>query len=131
VATLLEGYGAGPEPTQGIGDPSLSIAVPAEQYRKEYLFTAPTTYAINFASVVAPLGASITLDGEVVDTSAMTAIGASDHGVVHVVLSPESAVHTLSADVEVGLSVYGYGAYTSYMYPGGGDLERITIPPIL
>jgi hypothetical protein len=131
VATYLEGYGAGPEKDQGIGDPSLSIAVAAEQYRKDYLFTAPTTYAINFASIVAPLGASIRLDGKPVDTSGMTAIGDSDHGVVHVVLSAETAVHTLSADVEVGLSVYGYGAYTSYMYPGGGDLEHITIPPLL
>jgi hypothetical protein len=33
--------------------------------------------------------------------------------------------------MEVGLTVYGYGAYTSYMYPGGVDLERITIPPVL
>jgi hypothetical protein len=131
VSTLLEGYQAGPEPTQGIGDPSLSIAVPAEQYRREYLFTAPTTYLVNFASIVAPMDASIMLDGEAVDTSGMTPIGASEHGVVHVMLSAESAVHTLSADVEVGLSVYGYGAYTSYMYPGGGDLERITIPPPL
>jgi hypothetical protein len=114
-----------------VGDPSLSIAVPVEQYRKQYLFTAPLTYNSNIASIIAPKGASVRVDGKAVDTSGMTMIGKSSYGVVHVLLSSDSGVHTLEASMEVGLSVYGYGAYTSYMYPGGVDLKRITVPPVL
>jgi hypothetical protein len=38
-----------------------------------------------------------------------------------------SGVYHLHADAPVGLTVYGYGRYTSYMYPGGLDLKRLTI----
>ena len=34
------------------------------------------------------------------------------------------------ADKPVGIVVYGYGQDTSYMYPGGLDLKRITEPPV-
>ena len=30
-----------------------------------------------------------------------------------------------------GITVYGYGQYTSYMYPGGADLQRITVPILI
>ena len=36
----------------------------------------------------------------------------------------------LREDGQKGIVVYGYGAYTSYMYPGGLDLQRIS-PPII
>jgi len=29
------------------------------------------------------------------------------------------------ADKPIGISVYGYGQYTSYWYPGGLDLEEM------
>jgi hypothetical protein len=35
----------------------------------------------------------------------------------------------LTSGKPVGLQVMGYGAYTSYMYPGGLDLSQIAPPP--
>jgi len=37
--------------------------------------------------------------------------------------------HELQGDRAFGVVVYGFGAYTSYMYPGGLDLTVIA-PPI-
>jgi IgGFc binding protein len=114
-----------------VGDPSLSLAVPVRQWRSDYLFTAPTTYIVNIADVVAKDGATVRIDGRLIEASAFSPVGDSGFSVAHVELSHDKAVHTLSADNETGLTVYGYGLFTSYMYPGGADLERITIPPVL
>lgn len=130
VGQYLEGASVLSE-GKAVGDPSMSTTPPSEQYRKTYLFTAPTTYIVNFANVVAPEGASVEVDGKTVPSSAFTAIGSSKFGVARVQLDADTSVHTLDADEEVGLTVYGYGLYTSYMYPGGADLERITIPPLI
>jgi len=130
VGLYMQGQSAIPN-AGSVGDPSMSIAVPTEQFRAEYLFTAPVTYAVNIADVIAKTGTSVRIDGALVGSDQFMPIGKSDYGVAHVMLDASSSVHTLKADQEVGLTVYGYGLYTSYMYPGGADLERITIPDIL
>ena len=33
--------------------------------------------------------------------------------------------HNISSDQAFGIVVYGFGSYTSYMYPGGLDFEQI------
>jgi len=38
-----------------------------------------------------------------------------------------SGDHMLESTMPVGISVYGYGQYTSYWYPGGLDLHPITV----
>jgi hypothetical protein len=113
-----------------VGDPSMSLAIATEQFRTDYLFTAPTSYAINIANVIVRSGSSVRLDGVPIDPSKFTPIGESGYAVAREVLDGQSSVHTLEGDEEFGLTVYGYGLYTSYMYPGGADLERITIPEI-
>jgi hypothetical protein len=132
-ALLVTQYLSGSEvlPQGGqFGDPSMSTAVPIEQYRSYYLFTAPLSYTFNFAAIIAKLGKNVTLDGRPVAATMFTRIANSDYGVANVPLDSVDAktTHTLSANDEVGLVVYGYGQYTSYMYPGGADLERITAP---
>ena len=111
-----------------IGDPSLATAVPVEQYRDSYLFTAPITYAVNLAAVIAKRGASVKVDGKTIAASEFVAVGSSEYGVATVILDANTAVHSVTADQKVGLTVYGYGQHTSYMYPGGADLLRITLP---
>ena len=37
--------------------------------------------------------------------------------------------HVLTSDKPVGIQVVGYGAYTSYQYPGGLNLTLIAPPP--
>ena len=57
------------------------------------------------------------------------AIGGSGYGVARVELS-QAEVHEIDSSRAFGIVVYGYGLYTSYMYPGGLDLKRISPPPI-
>lgn len=131
IATYMVGQSALPSPNGVIGDPSMSLAIPVEQFRESYLFTAPTTYDINYASVVAKMGTTVHIDGTRIEASEFKVVGGSEYGVAQVLLSSDASVHSLNASDEVGLTVYGYGWYTSYMYPGGADLDRITTPPIL
>jgi IgGFc binding protein len=115
------------------GDPSQSAAVPVEQFRKDYLFTAPLTYNVNLATIIAKPGTNVSVDGVPVPAGTFVAVGSGEYVTATVTLDgdladPNSAVHKVSADKAVGLIVYGYGLYTSYMYPGGADLARIAIP---
>jgi hypothetical protein len=125
IAQYMLGQTAVPS---GAGDPSISLAVPIEQYRSEYIFTASPTYDSSFINVIAEIGTEITLDGESLQGDASD-VGSSDYHVVRVRLpAGGSGAHRISGDGPFGLVVYGYGRYTSYMYPGGLDLERITVP---
>lgn len=103
------------------GDPSFSLAIPSEQYRTEYTFLAPSTYPTNFVNVTAPTGASITLDGTAV--TGFQPVGATGFSVARVPIP--SGQHTITGSAGFGIVVYGFGSYTSYMYPGGLDLEII------
>jgi hypothetical protein len=125
IAQYMQGQLAVPS---GAGDPSMSLAVPIAQYRSEYIFTASTTYESNFVNVIGRIGIDVMLDGEPLDGDASD-VGDSDYQVIRARLpAGGSGVHRISADQPFGLVVYGYGRYTSYMYPGGLDLKRITIP---
>jgi len=124
IAQYMQGLSSVPS---GAGDPSLSLAVPTAQYRKQYIFTASTTYDANFINVIAPSGTSVRLDGQPLSSEA-TAVGASSFSVTRVRLPKDgSGVHRIEGDAPFGLVVYGYGRFTSYMYPGGLDLKRITV----
>jgi len=112
----------------GDGDPSQTVAIPTEQFRDRYVFVAPSDYDLNRVNVIAPSGASITLDGEAVPSSAFSAVGASGHSVARLPLDKVD-IHTIEGDQPFGIMVYGYGAYTSFMYPGGMLLEQIAEPP--
>ena len=37
------------------------------------------------------------------------------------------AAHEIASTDELGITCYGYGNYTSYMYPGGLDVDQINI----
>ncbi|HEY8375652.1 MAG TPA: IgGFc-binding protein, partial [Nannocystis sp.] len=118
VAQYMLGQDAGGDS----GDPAMVYAVPIEQYRDQYLFHAPINYEKNYVNIVAPTGASVTLDGNAVGN--FTPIGGSGYGVARVVLPNNvDGNHEISANAKIGISVYGYGQYTSYWYPGGLDLK--------
>lgn len=112
----------------GKGDPSQSLAIATEQFRKSYLFLASKTYDQNFVNVIAKTGSKVTLDGAEIPAASFNAIGSSGYSVARHLLS-QSEVHNASSDEAFGIVVYGYGSDTSYMYPGGLDLEKITPPP--
>ena len=122
VAQYMEGQDAG----GGTGDPAMTLAVPVEQFRTSYLFHAPTNYESNYVDVTAPMGANIMLDGMPLT---LTAVGTSGFGLSRVY--PLGAgpggdgSHNITGDMAFGITVYGYGQYTSYWYPGGLNLTDI------
>jgi hypothetical protein len=112
------------------GDPAFALAVPIEQWRTSYNFLAPTTYDRSFVNIVADKNAfvAIELDGASLAGEDWQHVGRSDF--VALTLEVEAGSHGLfTADEEgpFGILVYGYGQYTSYMYPGGLDLEQIAV----
>ena len=108
----------------------MALAVPLDQFRTQYLFHAPTNYETNYVDITAPAGATVTLDGNPI--TAFTPIGASGFGLARVF--PLDAGpggdgnHSINSGTPFGITVYGYGQYTSYWYPGGLDLAEIPIP---
>ncbi len=108
----------------GSGDPSLSVAVPSEQFRNDYIFIASKTYDVSFVNVVAKTNSKVLLDGELIPIAEFEPIGDSGYSVARHELTAAEVHHAQSSE-PFGIVVYGYGTYTSYMYPGGLDLKRI------
>jgi hypothetical protein len=122
VAQYMAGQQAGGE----MGDPALTVTVPVEQYRKDYLFHAPTNYEVNYANITAPIGAAVLLDG--LPVTNLTPIGNSGYAVARVVLNSwPGGAHRAISTSEFGVTVYGYGQHTSYWYPGGLDLDVVSV----
>ena len=110
----------------GTGDPAMALAVPVDQYRLSYLFHAPLSYETNYVNVVAPIDAAISLDGQAL--GGWRPIGDTGYAILRVVLGTgTSGNHMINGTRPFGISVYGYGQYTSYWYPGGLDLTPIPI----
>ena len=124
-----------PDATDMSGDPSMALVVPAEQYRADYLFHAPTNYDTNWVNIVAPVIAdNVVLDGvQITDWTPLGTggkfkyarpqldnSGNGDHTITSTSENPDD-------DVRIGISVYGWGSYTSYWYPGGLDLKPIMV----
>jgi len=116
------------------GDPSMTMMVTPEQFRKDYTFLAPSDYLENFAEVLVPDGADVTLDGNPV-SDAPEKIGNSGWGFLRIRLMAGNGggVHKLATkdDRGLGLQVSGFGFATSYYYPGGLNLRKISEPPVI
>jgi hypothetical protein len=112
------------------GDPDQSLMAAVPQFRTSYVFLAPTDYEESYAVVVTSMGAQVTLDGSSVGASP-TPISGTSYGILRLPLMAGVAggAHVLTSTQPVGLQVMGYGSYTSYMYPGGLDLQHISPPP--
>jgi hypothetical protein len=134
VETMMQGgsiVDSGSPQTMQKGDPSQSLVFAVEQFRMGYLFLAPGDYDVNYVDITAPTTAKLMLDGAAV-TVTPTPIGTSTYGTFRVPITAgaTSGAHTLTSDMPMGIQVLGYGTYTSYQYPGGGNLSLIAPVPI-
>jgi hypothetical protein len=116
----------------GAGDPSMAMAVPLAQYRNNYIFSISRTYDYNFVNVVAPSSATVLLNDVPLPASEFVPIGSTGYGVARHMFDHErdGEVFHMESSYPFGIVVYGYGEFTSYMYPGGLDLQKIA-PPII
>lgn len=115
----------------GTGDPAFMLAVPVEQYLDRYIILAPDKYAFDYASITAPHGTSVLIDGEPVPPGAFEPVGDGGYAVARLPIS--DGVHSIvsvpedgeSVGAPIGVIVYGYDQYVSYGYPGGLSLHLI------
>jgi hypothetical protein len=117
-------YGPTGDEVELAGDPAMSIAVPIEQFRTDYLVHAPVSYASNFAALITPAGAVVELDGIPIDVPEIP-VGATELTARRVALRGGDGNHRLHAEVPFGVLVYGFGSWTSYFYPGGLDVRTL------
>ena len=104
-----------------LGDANMTLAVPTAQYLSAYTFYTPSSYAYDYVDVIAPMGASVLLDGAAIP--ALTAIGAGTYGLAQIPVA--SGVHKMSGDHPFGITLYGYDYAISYSCVGGLDLKTI------
>jgi hypothetical protein len=129
-------------PTDSAGDPSQSLTTSVPQYRDKYVFLAPVDYESNYVDVIAEHGTSVTLDGALLEAGSVTTLaGRAPNGaspmsfdVYRVALDAGPlflGAHEIVSEKPVGIQVVGYGRFTSYVYPGGLNLNLIAepIPP--
>jgi IgGFc binding protein len=119
------------DPVGSDGDPSMSFEVAIKQFRKSYIFLAPTDYATSFADVLLPAGAQVSIDGAALNGPS-NPVGTSGWTVVRQPLGPGmNGAHVLRSDQPVGLQFMGFGHATSYYTPGGLNLNLISPPPVI
>ncbi len=139
------------------GDPSLLIVPPFEQARADYVFLTPDKYAFDYIAVVAPVGAGVLLDEQLLGPD-LCEVGPADGltdeerkgaGPTHYVyrcqlsfpiIDPLSnppltlagnqndGVHSISASAPILVTVGGFDSYVSYSYAAGTELKTIAPP---
>lgn len=116
-------------PQGGIGDPTFVVFPASEQHREEYVFLVPTTFSENYMVLAMPETAAVQVDGQPLGefnncvTGDIGMVGAIQY--TQLTCPMAEGVHTISANMPVGLTVYGYYNVGSYGYPGGSDVRII------
>lgn len=104
----------------GSGDPSMAIAVPIEQFRKDYTVLIPSQYTKNYMSIAAPMTGAVLVDGLPIQLTQFGVYRGTRHQVV-------PGQHKISCPNGCGVLVYGYSDAVSYLFAGGLDLKKIVI----
>ena len=107
------------------GDPAMGSGVPVFQARSVYTFLTPDTYTYNFVNFIAPTGAVVTLDGTPVE--GWVPIGSSGYAVSRMAVAAGSHLAEAEGEVGFGITAYGYAPYTSYLFPGGMNIEEFVV----
>ncbi len=119
------------DPDCYIGDPSMTDEIAVEQFRNDYIFLAPADFAFNWADVLVPTGANVTLDGSPLSGTPETIDDSWTVMRVPLMTGNSMGAHKLASDMPIGLQVMGYGHATSYYYPGGLNLNFIASVPTI
>jgi hypothetical protein len=115
----------------GIGDPAFSLGVPTQQYLKEYIVLTPPGYRENYINVIHRKNTlvDIAIDGKSILEAkpvSLNAVAVSDDSEWAVLQLPvDTGVHTLTGQVDFGVTAYGYDCDVSYAYPGGLSLKAL------
>lgn len=113
-----------------IGDPSLTVFAPVEQYRTEYVILTPKSWSQNWVVITTEVTAKTVIDGSATDGCTKEASGILD-GVPYESRRCKltEGVHYLTGDKPFGIVAYGYGSAGSYAFAGGANVKKIYDPP--
>ncbi len=113
-----------------IGDPSMTVMPPVDQYRSEYIILTPGSWSQSWVAIAAPVGAVITIDGAA-PAGCRVEPGGTIEGVTYESRACPlvEGTHSLSGDQPFGITAYGYGTAGSYAFVGGADVKKIYEPP--
>ncbi|MFO0757821.1 MAG: IgGFc-binding protein [Byssovorax sp.] len=113
-----------------IGDPSLTVFPPVEQFRTEYVFLQPSSWDQSWVVIAAQVGAQVLLDGAPTDGCHIETAGTLD-GVTYESrrCKVTDGLHRLSGQKPFGIVAYGYGSAGSYAFAGGADVKKVYDPP--
>ncbi|MFO7565516.1 MAG: IgGFc-binding protein [Enhygromyxa sp.] len=133
VAGFMHGCTAteGHSPERCPGDPYMVLMVPVEQYQSDYVFLVDSSYDQDFAKLVRPAGAQVSVEClGVVPEHRWTAIGDSGYEWATIDMNPGEAgcrpgTNQASSSSGFGVIVSGQAFAASYAYPGGLALEQI------
>lgn len=116
VAQYMQSNGAG----GSLGDPSMLLPLPREQWLSRYVFHAPVDYPANAIDVVAPTGSTVVLDGA--PLSGWQPIGATGFSYTRVTSlgsgTGATGHHDIQSSVPFLLLISGNGEYVSYWHAG-------------
>jgi hypothetical protein len=104
------------------GDPSLFLEPPVRQYRTDYAFLTPSTYARNFATLVVDPNTALTLDG--VDVPLDGALPVPGDRRLYLHLGLRRGAHRIVGTRPFGIVLYAYDDFVSYAFTGGLDLRK-------
>ncbi|MGI6395474.1 MAG: hypothetical protein ACOX2F_12230 [bacterium] len=109
----------------GTGDPAMMLIAPDEQLRKDYIFLVPPNYDYNRITVIAQQNTEITVNETSYSSNNFVPIPGTSF--LREWIDMPAGAHTLTANMPVGLYVYGFSRYVSYAYTAGLDLTAINI----
>lgn len=113
-----------------VGDPSLTVFPPVEQYRTQYVILTPGSWSDNYVVIAAPVGSNVTIDEASPAGCVVAPAGTVDGVAYEARRCPVSeGQHRLSGDQPFGIIAYGYGSAGSYAFAGGADVEKVYEPP--
>lgn len=114
-----------------IGDPSLTVFPPVDQFRSDYVVLTPGSWTQSWGVIVAEPGAAVTIDGRD-PTGCITEPAGMLAGVTYETRRCPLAegVHRFAGARAFGVVVYGYGSAGSYAFVGGANVRRIYEPPV-
>ena len=103
-----------------VGDPSMILTVPTQQYRDQYSILVPMGYDTDWVTVIRPTGLEIEMDGAPLNAN-FEGFAGGEWERAYVSVSP--GAHSFAAAQPFGLVAYGWNRAVSYGYPAGLNLR--------
>lgn len=113
----------GPFVCKPIGDPSMVLMSPAEQWQRSVMAIVPKGYGHNYLTVAAPAAAAVQLNGLPVQPNDFTEVGQA-FKVIRIQVT--AGVYRVTATQPVGVGVHGFDDEVSYGTSCGGRLVALS-----